>query len=73
MNNPHYVTHQEAEKRTCPMKHGDWGSAAIYCTGSVCMAWRWSNGKIVEKGSIAYMAGERSELQTHGYCGMVRS
>jgi hypothetical protein len=39
-DNPHYVTPEEAEEKTCPYDAKNWGT----CMGSQCMAWRWAQG-----------------------------
>ena len=69
MDNPHYVTPEEAQETICPMSMSR-NEFAAACTGSKCMAWRWKfdgyeaetedDGRLIEKYS-----------KTHGYCGMV--
>ena len=73
IDNPHYVTPDEAEKMGCCMSMNRPEFAAS-CIGKTCMAWRWaehfsivmSNGIVTHKNSVGYS-------KTHGYCGMVRS
>lgn len=88
MDNPHYVTPEEAEDKLCPLFSND------CCYGPRCMAWRWveNTGKIwfwaetsldpmpnknwvvIEEFQInGRKAGKFKEKPTHGYCGMVRS
>jgi hypothetical protein len=71
MDNPHYVTPEEAEKKYCPLKYSD-------CIGPKCMAWRWQ--ELVED-FVKVSGSEIGPIEkvvkgystTHGYCGMVRS
>ena len=67
MDNPHYVTPEEAKEKLCPLV---WGEG---CRGPECMAWRWvyqwaeiTDDWETERKKPAYST-------THGYCGMVRS
>ena len=41
MDNPHYVTPEEAEEMGCPMSMNRPEFAAA-CFGKTCMAWRWA-------------------------------
>jgi len=69
MDNPHYVTPEEADLKLCPMakqhQNAEW---EYYCDGPKCMAWRWLQVPGWQEG--------RDELVTYstvrGYCGMVR-
>ena len=65
MDNPHYVTPEEAKEKICPLKPNQ---MSIWCEGPKCMAWRWAQMLDWQEG--------RDELvtysTTHGYCGMVR-
>ena len=36
IDNPHYVTPEEAERKTCVVN-----PAETFCNGPDCMAWRW--------------------------------
>ena len=79
MDNPHYVTPEEAKKKVCPSSMG--GLLMVQntvmasehgCLGPDCMAWRWAmNFEKVDTPD----GKEWSDLYsaTHGYCGMVRS
>ena len=67
MDDPHYVTPEEAVKKACPMKHSDWGRATVYCVGPKCMAWRWAFINWFEK------ADKQADYSTtKGYCGLVK-
>jgi len=71
MDNPHYVTPEEADLKFCPVKHG----MITGCDGPKCMAWRWQQTVIRENNSVK-MTPEglvTTISTTHGYCGMVRS
>ena len=62
MDNPHYVTPEEAKLKDCcsDPKHAN-------CNGPNCMAWRWA--KITDYNHL----NPTEKLSTiHGYCGMVR-
>lgn len=74
MDNPHYVTPEEAAEKDCAMRPDEW-----WCEGPKCMAWRWgkkekqSNMKIVEYFDNETRINIEYEYSTtHGYCGMVR-
>lgn len=72
MDNPHYVTPDEAEDLYCPISMGAIEGKDL-CAGPKCMAWRWQmyvadlrnaiTGDLVQEGKYS---------TTHGYCGMVR-
>jgi hypothetical protein len=65
-DNPHYVTPEEAEEKTCPYDAKNWGT----CMSSQCMAWRWRlDMTYSDKG---FNDGQKYST-THGYCGMVQS
>ena len=69
MDNPHYITPEEAENRICvqamqvvlPMD-----SEAALCAGPKCMAWRWKEIADWKEGSDLLV----TYSETHGYCGM---
>ena len=70
MENPHYVTPEEAKEKACAVDPQNWS-----CSGPDCMAWRWqmfdkttphTNG-LLPRPLAAY-----EYSTTHGYCGMVR-
>ena len=61
MDNPHYVTPEEAEKKYCPLKYSE-------CIGPKCMAWRWKETADWKEGSDLLV----TYSTTHGYCGMVK-
>lgn len=63
IDNPHYITPEEAEDLYCPISEGK-----DLCAGPKCMAWRWKEKADWKEGSdflVTYST-------THGYCGMVR-
>lgn len=68
MDNPHYVTPEEAKKKLCHM--GMSYDGIVYCDGPSCMAWRWGTSykwdEDADRPEVTYSA-------THGYCGMVRN
>ena len=89
MNNPNYVTPEEAKEKACAVDPQNWS-----CSGPSCMAWRWKSGTgrnwiwaddLNKSGPPAHwipvkewMQGDRRcgefiEGPTHGYCGMVRT
>lgn len=65
MDNPHYVTPEEAAEKDCVMRPDEY-----WCKGPKCMAWRWGPSykwnEDEDKPEVNYST-------THGYCGMVRS
>ena len=63
MDNPHYVTPEEAQTKWCPIQNPPQA-----CVGKECMAWRWNIW--FEYDDEGY--GHRHISTTHGYCGMVR-
>jgi len=67
--NPHYLTPEEAEEKTCPYDAKNWGT----CMSSQCMAWRWAKLKEPEYRVENNIMGPHDYSTTHGYCGMVRS
>ena len=67
--NPHYVTPEEAEEKTCPYDAKNWGT----CMSSQCMAWRWAKLKEPEYRVENNIMGPHDYSTTHGFCGMVRS
>jgi hypothetical protein len=68
MDNPHYVTPEEAEKKFCPHD-------LAFCRGSQCMAWRWRphGHQDFAQGLMLQLPLTPEEPMTHGYCGMVRT
>jgi len=86
MDNPHYVTPEEAKEKCCAVDPQNWS-----CSGPSCMAWRWkqvaskaifytphpakpvpdSNWILEEQ--ISATVGLYKEGPTHGYCGMVQA
>ena len=62
IDNPHYITPEEAEKKCCLLKYSD-------CIGPQCMAWRWKEIADWKEGSDLLV----TYSETHGYCGMVRT
>jgi len=86
MDNPHYVTPEEAEEMGCPMSMNRPEFAAA-CFGKTCMAWRWAeindpqlkegqwDDATPDNGSKGWftLGWEKRYSATHGYCGMVRS
>ena len=70
MENPHYVTPEEAKEKLCPLV---WGEG---CRGPECMAWRWGKefyDTTVEFEGGAFIKETWRYSTTHGYCGMVKS
>ena len=67
MDNPHYVTPEEAEKKICPMRMVNNGNP--FCDGPLCMAWRWQEKADWKEGSDLLVTYSTA----HGYCGMVKS
>ena len=69
MDDPHYVTVVEAQKKLCPMTMNRKVGSDL-CISSDCMAWRWGPSykwnEDEDKPEVIYST-------THGYCGMVRS
>lgn len=75
-DNPHYVTPDEAKKKSCPMAKPNTAFHDPRCNGPNCMAWRWqmfyktpphTNG-LLPRPLAAY-----EYSTTHGYCGMVQT
>jgi len=62
MDNPHYVTPEEAKEKACAVDPQNWS-----CSGPSCMAWRWKWYFENDNGET-----EHAYSTTHGYCGMVR-
>lgn len=67
MDNLHYITPEEADKKYCPIAMNS--GTVLYCAGPKCMAWRWGPSykwnEDEDKPEVTYST-------THGYCGMVR-
>ena len=75
MDNPHYVTPEEAKgKMLCPMGM-PYADGDCYCAGPKCMAWRWRphGHQDFAQGWMLQLPLTPEEPMTHGYCGMVRS
>jgi len=72
-DNPHYITPEEAEEKTCPYDAKNWGT----CMSSQCMAWRWKeiaeNLTQYKDGIVTPVRNIIGYSDTYGYCGMVRS
>ena len=68
MDNPHYVTPEEAEKKICPMSMNS--ELTHWCAGPKCMAWRWA--KLPDMTDDGKIRLDPVYSTTHGYCGMVR-
>jgi len=89
MDNPHYVTPEEAKEVGCVMSMGRQNPSIVYqtCLGPKCMAWRWAeiNDPQLKEGQWDdatpdndskgwfTLGWEKRYSTTHGYCGMVRS
>jgi hypothetical protein len=70
MDNPHYVTPEEAANKFCP--HGMVNlHPSGFCVGPKCMAWRWGKLKEPEYRVENNIMGPHDYSTTHGYCGMV--
>lgn len=70
--NPHYVTPEEAKKKTCPMIQYE----NCWCAGPECMAWRWAvdyYDKEIETPQGVMPSTAKRYSTTHGYCGMVHN
>ena len=75
MDNPHYVTPEEAKEKACAVDPQNWS-----CSGPSCMAWRWKEDFIfldryTTTGTLEITGSKYvyNYSTTHGYCGMVRS
>ena len=79
MDNPHYVTPEEAKEIGCVMSMARDNPSLVYqtCLGPKCMAWRWASSFVKDKdGQIGDLNGNgyvQVFSETHGYCGMVQS
>ena len=82
MENPHYVTPEEAKRKVCPSSMG--GLLMVQntvmasehgCLGPDCMAWRWRphGHQDFAQGWMLQLPLTPEEPMTHGYCGMMRS
>ena len=69
MDNPHYITPEEAEDLYCPISMGAIEGKDL-CAGPKCMAWRWGPSykwnEDEDRPEVTYST-------THGYCGMAKS
>ena len=72
MDNPHYVTPEEAKEIYCPMGMNYDGISEIPCAGPKCMAWRWRLMRYAEEKDPETDSWPAIYSTTHGYCGMVR-
>ena len=75
MDNPHYVTPEEAKEKACAVDPQNWS-----CSGPSCMAWRWKEDFIfldryTTTGTLEITGSKYvyNYSATFGYCGMVRS
>ena len=69
MDNPHYVTPEEAFKMDCvATPHEHYG-----CSGPKCMAWRWRHMRYENEKDPDTDSWPAIYSTTHGFCGMVRS
>ena len=87
MDNPHYVTPEEAKEKVCPQSMG--GLLMVQntvmasehgCLGTDCMAWRWKEDFIfldryTTTGTLEITGSKYvyNYSTTHGYCGIMRS
>ena len=71
MDNPHYITPEEAEEKACPLSMKC--ETAHCCGGPKCMAWRWRQIGIDHYKTDYKYQPLPVYSTTHGYCGMVRS
>jgi hypothetical protein len=69
MDNPHYVTPEEAQTKWCPIQNPPQA-----CVGKECMAWQWAEqfNTVIQNGVVTSKTFARYST-THGYCGMVQS
>ena len=69
MDNPHYVTPEEAYVLGCC------SDPQYHCNGPSCMAWRWRphGHQDFAQGWMLQLPLTPEEPMTHGYCGMVRT
>ena len=72
VDNPHYVTPEDAKRKSCPMAKPNTAFHDPRCNGPNCMAWRWvyqwaeiTDDWETERKKPAYST-------THGYCGILR-
>ena len=74
MDNPHYVTPEEAKEKLCPMDKPNTTFINPRCLGPKCMAWRWRphGHQDFAQGWMLQLPLTPEEPMTHGYCGMVR-
>lgn len=56
------VTEKEAKKMRCLLT-----ASGAACKGSECMAWRWANAWLPEKGGYCGLAGKPMELEQENY------
>jgi len=67
VDNPHYVTPEDAKRKSCPMAKPNTAFHDPRCNGPNCMAWRWEWYFEDDKDGKT----EHVYSTTHGYCGMV--
>jgi len=70
MENPHYLTPEEAKEKICPFKPNQ---MSIWCEGPNCIAWRWRHMRYENEKDPETDAWPSIYSTTHGFCGMVRS
>ena len=70
MDNPHYVTPEQADKKYCPIAMNS--GTVLYCAGPKCMAWRWRLMRYADDKDPDTDAWPAIYSTTHGFCGMVR-
>lgn len=70
MDNPHYVTPEEAKKMACPLSMKC--ETAHCCGGPKCMACRWRLMRYADDKDPETDAWPAIYSTTHGFCGMVR-
>lgn len=70
MNDPHYVTVEEASDKVCPTMN------VIGCIGPKCMAWRWRMFDKTPEHTNGLLPPPKRVYEystTHGYCRMVKT
>ena len=66
MDNPHYITPEEAAEKDCAIRPDEY-----WCKGPKCMAWRWKEYHEKVNDPQSDVQYKRIQSTTHGYCGMV--
>ena len=67
IDDPHYVTPEEAEEKDCAMRPDEY-----WCKGPKCMAWRWRLMPYEDDENLKTDSWVPVYSKTHGYCGMVK-